>query len=41
MKLEAGHLILPGSCTRAHDVAAGDVIRADFDQLGHVQISFV
>jgi 2-keto-4-pentenoate hydratase len=38
--LEAGHVILPGSCTRAVDVVAGDVIRADFDTLGHVSVTF-
>jgi 2-keto-4-pentenoate hydratase len=38
--LEPGHVVLPGSCTRAVDVAAGDVIRADFDQLGHVSVVF-
>jgi 2-keto-4-pentenoate hydratase len=38
--LDAGHVILPGSCTRAVDVAAGDVIRADFDGLGHVSVTF-
>jgi len=38
--LEAGHVILPGSCTRAYDVAAGDSIRADFDILGSVGVSF-
>lgn len=41
VKLEAGHVILPGSCTRAYDVKAGDHIRADFDVLGNVQVSFV
>jgi 2-keto-4-pentenoate hydratase len=39
--LEAGHVILPGSCTRAIDVAPGDHIRADFAELGHVAVSFV
>lgn len=38
--LEPGHVVLPGSCTRAVDVAAGDVVRADFDQLGHVSVAF-
>jgi 2-keto-4-pentenoate hydratase len=38
--LEAGHVILPGSCTRAVDVEPGDVIRADFDALGHVSVTF-
>src|SRR5260370_4942201 len=36
VRLEAGHVILPGSCTRAYDVAAGQVGRADFDWLGSV-----
>jgi 2-keto-4-pentenoate hydratase len=40
VSLEAGHVILPGSCTRAFDVAAGDRIRADFDILGSVGVSF-
>jgi 2-keto-4-pentenoate hydratase len=39
--LDAGHVVLPGSCTRAFDVAAGDSIRADFDGLGGVSINFV
>ena len=39
--LEAGHVILPGSCTRAIDVVPGDNIRADFADLGHVAVSFV
>ena len=34
--LEAGHVILPGSCTRAVDVAPGDEFRAEFAGLGHV-----
>jgi 2-keto-4-pentenoate hydratase len=38
--LEAGHIVMPGSCTRAVDVQAGDVVRADFDVLGHVAVSF-
>lgn len=41
VELAAGDVILPGSCTRAHDVAAGDWIRADFDRLGHVEVRFV
>jgi 2-keto-4-pentenoate hydratase len=40
VKLEAGHVILPGSCTRAYDVAPGDNLRADFDTLGGVSINF-
>jgi 2-keto-4-pentenoate hydratase len=39
--LEAGHVVLPGSCTRAVAVRAGDSVRADFDCLGHVDVSFV
>jgi 2-keto-4-pentenoate hydratase len=38
--LEPGHVVLPGSCTRAVPVSAGDTIRADFDVLGHVSINF-
>lgn len=40
VRLEAGHVVLPGSCTRAYDVAPGDNIRADFDTLGGVSINF-
>lgn len=40
VQLEAGHVILPGSCTRAYDVASGQTIRADFDQLGSVTTYF-
>jgi 2-keto-4-pentenoate hydratase len=38
--LEAGHVVLPGSCTKAIDVAAGDVITAEFSGLGTVTVSF-
>jgi 2-keto-4-pentenoate hydratase len=38
--LEPGHVIMPGSCTRAVDVSRGDVIRADFDHLGYVSVVF-
>ncbi|MCR9097711.1 MAG: 2-keto-4-pentenoate hydratase [bacterium] len=38
--LEAGQAVLPGSCTRAVDVQAGDVVRAEFDALGHVEVRF-
>lgn len=38
--LEAGHVILPGSCTRAIDVRAGDDFVADFTGLGTVHLSF-
>ena len=38
--LEPGHVIMPGSCTRMVPVVAGDVVRADFDGLGHVSVRF-
>lgn len=41
VRLEAGHVVLPGSCTRAYDVRAGQTVRADFDQLGSVSAVFV
>ncbi|GGL15327.1 2-keto-4-pentenoate hydratase [Planomonospora parontospora] len=40
VKLEAGHLVLPGSCTRAVDVRPGDVFRAEFAGLGSVTARF-
>ena len=40
VKLEAGHLILPGSCTRAIDARAGTTFRAEFAGLGTVTASF-
>ena len=40
VKLEAGHLILPGSCTRAIDARPGDTFRAKFAGLGTVTASF-
>ncbi|MFD6878781.1 MULTISPECIES: 2-keto-4-pentenoate hydratase [unclassified Streptomyces] len=39
--LRKGHLILPGSCTRAVDVRAGRTYTADFTGLGPVSLSFV
>ena len=36
VKLEAGHLILPGSCTRAIDARPGTAFRAEFAGLGTV-----
>lgn len=39
--LEEGHVILPGALTRAVRVSGGDVVRADFDVLGHVSVSFI
>jgi 2-keto-4-pentenoate hydratase len=40
VKLEAGHLILPGSCTRAIDARPGSVFRAEFAGLGTVTAEF-
>jgi 2-keto-4-pentenoate hydratase len=40
VRLEAGHVVLPGSCTRAIDVRAGDEFVADFTGLGTVALSF-
>jgi 2-keto-4-pentenoate hydratase len=40
VKLEAGHLIIPGSCTRAIDASAGTAFRAEFAGLGTVTASF-
>ena len=40
VRLEAGHVILPGSCTRAIDVHPGDDFVADFNGLGTVTLSF-
>ncbi|OPG09663.1 2-keto-4-pentenoate hydratase [Microbispora sp. GKU 823] len=40
VELEAGHVILPGSCTRAVDVRPGDVFRAEFAGLGSVSARF-
>lgn len=38
--LEAGHIVMPGSCTRAIDVRAGDRIEARFTGLGSVSVTF-
>jgi 2-keto-4-pentenoate hydratase len=40
VRLEAGHVVLPGSCTRAIDVRPGDAFVADFSGLGTVTLSF-
>ncbi|MGD0698713.1 MAG: 2-keto-4-pentenoate hydratase [Trebonia sp.] len=40
VKLEAGHLIIPGSCTRAIDATPGTSFRAEFAGLGTVTTSF-
>ncbi|MFJ8542352.1 2-keto-4-pentenoate hydratase [Streptomyces sp. NPDC093586] len=38
--LRKGHLVLPGSCTRAVDVTAGQTFTAEFTGLGSVSLSF-
>ena len=38
--LEAGHVVLPGSCTRAIDVHAGSHIEGRFTGLGSVSLAF-
>lgn len=40
VRLRAGHIVLPGSCTRAIDARAGDEFRAEFDGLGSVRLAF-
>lgn len=40
VRLEAGHVVLPGSCTRAVDVRPGDHFHAEFEGLGSVALSF-
>lgn len=44
VRLRAGNIVLPGSCTKALDVAAGDTFRAEFragdTELGAVSVSF-
>jgi 2-keto-4-pentenoate hydratase len=40
VKLEAGHLIIPGSCTRAIDAKPGTTFRAEFAGLGTVTAEF-
>jgi 2-keto-4-pentenoate hydratase len=40
VKLEAGHLIIPGSCTRAIDAKPGTKFRAEFAGLGTVTAEF-
>lgn len=40
VSLEAGQVVLPGSCTRAVPVESGDVVRAEFDSLGPVEVHF-
>ena len=38
--LQAGNVVLPGSCTRAHDVSVGDTVYAEFETLGGVSVRF-
>jgi 2-keto-4-pentenoate hydratase len=38
--LDAGHVVLPGSCTRAVDVVAADEVAAEITGLGGVSIRF-
>ncbi|MBN33893.1 MAG: 2-keto-4-pentenoate hydratase [Rhodospirillaceae bacterium] len=38
--LEAGQIVLPGSCVRATDAVPGDRFRADFAGLGSVSVTF-
>jgi 2-keto-4-pentenoate hydratase len=38
--LQAGQVVLSGSCTQAVQVTGGDQIRAEFDELGYVSVRF-
>ena len=40
VRLRAGDVVLPGSCTRAIDARPGDEFVAEFDHLGPVRLSF-
>ncbi|AOW93555.1 2-keto-4-pentenoate hydratase [Rhodococcus sp. WMMA185] len=40
VRLKAGDIVLPGSCTRAIDAHPGDHFRADFSGLGSVSLKF-
>lgn len=40
VRLEKGHVVLPGSCTRAYDVRPGDNVVATFSGLGSVSLTF-
>ncbi|MDN3359052.1 2-keto-4-pentenoate hydratase [Actinomadura sp. DC4] len=40
VRLHAGHVVLPGSCTRAIDAARGQTFTADFTGLGSVSLTF-
>ena len=39
--LEAGHVVLPGACTKAIPFSAGDTVEASFSGLGTVSPRFV
>ncbi|GAA2774661.1 2-keto-4-pentenoate hydratase [Streptomyces showdoensis] len=41
VSLKKGHVVLPGSCTRAVDVTAGATFTADLTGLGPVSLSFI
>ncbi|MGF6887894.1 2-keto-4-pentenoate hydratase [Nocardia sp. GAS34] len=40
VRLKAGDIVLPGSCTRAIDARPGDVFHAEFAGLGSVRLQF-
>ena len=40
VRLRAGNIVLPGSCTKAIDVRPGDKFQADFTGLGQVSLTF-
>ena len=40
VRLQAGHIVMPGSCTRAIDARPGDAFRAEFTGLGTVSLTF-
>jgi 2-keto-4-pentenoate hydratase len=40
VRLHAGHVVLPGSCTRAIDVTRGQTFTAEFSELGSVSLTF-
>ncbi|MFC9788252.1 2-keto-4-pentenoate hydratase [Rhodococcus sp. NPDC127528] len=40
VRLKAGDIVLPGSCTRAFDVRPGDQVYAEFGGLGSVSLQF-
>jgi 2-keto-4-pentenoate hydratase len=40
VRLRAGHIVLPGSCTQAIDATPGAAFRAEFDGLGSVALEF-